>query len=69
VLVELAHRCVFRHDRQNPAIDSPNNPRHCEERSAVAIQTAFQVALSFGVTEPPYGLPRRFAPRNDEGME
>jgi hypothetical protein len=69
VLVALAHRCVLRHDRQKPTIDSPNIPRHCEARSAVAIQKALQVALSFEVTELPSGLPRRFAPRNDEGME
>jgi hypothetical protein len=35
----------------------------------VAIQTAFHVALTFGVTELPFGLPRRFAPRNDEWVE
>jgi hypothetical protein len=66
VLVELAHRCVFHHDRQNSTIDSPNNPRHCAARSAVALQTALQVALSLGVMEPPHGLPRRFTPRNGE---
>jgi hypothetical protein len=49
VVVELAHRCFFCHDRQTPTIDSRNNPRHCEARSAVAIQTALQVALSFWV--------------------
>jgi hypothetical protein len=69
VLVELAHHCVFRHDRQNSTIDSPDNPRHCEARSAVAIQKALQVALSFGVMEAPSGLPRRYAPRNDDGGE
>jgi hypothetical protein len=57
VLVELAH-CAFFAMTVN----------HCEARSAVAIQTALQVALSFGMMEPPSGLPRRFAPRNDEVM-
>jgi hypothetical protein len=40
--------------------------RHCEGRRPVAIQTAFQLALAFRMTEAPHGLPRRFAPRNDE---
>jgi hypothetical protein len=37
-----------------------------EGRRPVAIQTAFPLALSFQKTEPPPGLPRRYAPRNDE---
>jgi hypothetical protein len=40
--------------------------RHCEGRRPVAIQTAFPLALAFQKTEPPHGLPRRCAPRNDE---
>jgi hypothetical protein len=40
--------------------------RHCEERSDVALQTAFLLAFAFRETEPLHGLPRRFAPRNDE---
>ncbi|MDR2637354.1 MAG: hypothetical protein LBB55_03370, partial [Zoogloeaceae bacterium] len=32
----------------------------------VAIQTAFPFALPFKKAEPPLGLPRRYAPRNDE---
>jgi hypothetical protein len=40
--------------------------RHCEERSDVAIQTAFLLASAFQETESLHGLPRRFAPRNDE---
>jgi hypothetical protein len=39
--------------------------RHCEERSDVAIQTAFLLASAFLVAEPLHGLSRRFAPRND----
>ncbi|MDR3157672.1 MAG: hypothetical protein LBU11_01405 [Zoogloeaceae bacterium] len=42
-------------------------PRHCEGRRPVAIQTAFPFALSFQKTEPLSGLPRRYAPENDEG--
>jgi hypothetical protein len=68
-LVELALCFVLHHDRQNPTIDSPIHPRHCEARSAVTIQIALQLALSFGVTDPPSGLPRRGAPRKDEGVE
>jgi DNA-directed RNA polymerase II subunit RPB1 len=45
----------------------PAHPRHCEGCRPVAIQRAFQPALAFQVTEPPPGLPRRYAPRNDGG--
>ncbi|MDR2091816.1 MAG: hypothetical protein LBP58_00620 [Azoarcus sp.] len=41
-------------------------PRHCEARRAVAIQKAVQIVSALQETEPPHGLPRRCAPRNDE---
>jgi hypothetical protein len=40
--------------------------RHCEERSDVAIHAAVQFPETPKQTERPSGLPRRFAPRNDE---
>jgi hypothetical protein len=43
-----------------------HSDRHCEGRRPVAIQTAFSLASAFQLAEPSPGLPRRFAPRNDE---
>jgi hypothetical protein len=40
--------------------------RHCEGRRPVAIQTALGTAPTFRKDQTPHGLPRRFAPRNDE---
>jgi hypothetical protein len=52
--------------KQNPTIDSLNIPRHCEARSAVAIQTAVQFPQTPRQHERPFGLPRACGPRNDE---
>jgi hypothetical protein len=60
VVVELPCRFALKNDSQN------STTRHCEGRRPVAIQTTFQFALAFQIAEPPSGLPRRFAPRNDE---
>jgi hypothetical protein len=51
--------------RKNSALRKPP-PRHCEGRRPAAIQTALQIAVASRKVEPPRGLPRRFAPRNDE---
>jgi hypothetical protein len=40
--------------------------RHCEARSAVAIQTAVQFSGTTKQAERPSGLPRACGPRNDE---
>jgi hypothetical protein len=39
--------------------------RHCEARSAVAIHAAEPSPEALEQSEPPYGLPRAFGPRND----
>jgi hypothetical protein len=39
---------------------------HYEGRRPVAIQSALPLAPTFRAAEPPHGLPRRCAPRNDE---
>jgi hypothetical protein len=53
-------------ERINKRKRMTRDTRHGEERSDVAIQTAFLRAFAFRETEPQHGLPRRFAPRNDD---
>jgi hypothetical protein len=52
--------------RKTPCISTFNFVIARAPQGPAAIQTAFPPALPLRKTDPPHGLPRRFAPRNDE---